>query len=203
MTSHDSHGNDEALDAVVQDAVLALRTPVAPRPAARAALTSALRSAAVAPAPAPGRAEQRSRARWFTTPRAVRMSPLTMLAAASLLVVSASVITARVGRRAAGKSVAVQTGTRTPERPGQVVRFTLAAPAAHRVSLVGDFNGWDPAATRLENKDGTWTVVIPVTPGRHQYGFVIDGSQWIADPAAAQSADSDFGTRNSVMYVGG
>jgi 1,4-alpha-glucan branching enzyme len=84
----------------------------------------------------------------------------------------------------------------------QVVRFSLSAPQARQVSLVGDFNGWDPAATALQERDGTWTVVIPVAPGRHQYGFVIDGTEWIADPEAARTADADFGTANSVVYVG-
>jgi len=129
-------------------------------------------------------------------------SPLTLLAAATLLIVGASLITARVTGRAPADRLALRPGSGL-ESTREVVRFTLSAPQARRVSLVGDFNGWDPAATALQNRDGMWTVVIPVTPGRHQYGFVIDGSQWIADPGAAQSADSDFGTPNSVVYVGG
>jgi hypothetical protein len=35
------------------------------------------------------------------------------------------------------------------------------------------------------------------------YGFVVDGSRWIPDPAAPQSDDGDFGSANSVVYVGG
>jgi hypothetical protein len=206
MTRLDSAGDDDALDAVLQDAVGALRSPVAPSAAARDALTSALRgerAAAMPAAPVAPRQLRAARSRWLTTPFALRASPLTMLAAATVLVAATSVITARITRGAEGDGAPGRAQAAGMDGAPQIVRFTLAAPQARRVSLVGDFNGWDPAATTLQNKDGMWTVVIPVSAGRHQYGFVIDGSEWIADPAAAQSADADFGTQNSVMYVGG
>ncbi len=209
MTRLDSTGDDDALDAVLQDAVRALRSPVTPRTVARDALASALRGerASVAPSvPGPSGLSHRApfgRTRWATTPYVLRASPVTMLAAATLLIVTTAVVTARVTSRTAEMGAAAGAQAARTGGAGQIVRFTLAAPQARRVSLVGDFNGWDPAATTLQNKDGMWTVVIPVSAGRHQYGFVIDGSEWIPDPAAAQSADSDFGTQNSVMYVGG
>lgn len=203
MTQHDLSGEDDALDALVRDELVALRRPVTPRPAAISALKSAIRADAASAAAPMARIERQSRARWFTTPHALRASPLALLAAASLLIVCTSAITVTVTGRAASDGVALAPARPESARAGEAVRFTLAAPSARRVSLVGDFNGWDPTATTLQQRDGMWTVVIPVTPGRHQYGFVVDGTQWIADPAAAQSADSDFGTRNSVMYVGG
>jgi 1,4-alpha-glucan branching enzyme len=83
-----------------------------------------------------------------------------------------------------------------------VVRFTLRAPDASKVSLVGDFNAWDPTATRLEKHGETWTILVPVMPGRHQYGFVVDGTRWIADPAAPTTPDNEFGSPNSVLFVG-
>lgn len=201
--------NDSELDPLLADAVSELRTPVPARASARAALSAALAAEArpaearprltvssAAPAPRPA-----ARLGWLTTGRSVRVSPLGLLAAASLLIAGTAAVTARLGTAAAPGVVA---GAPTAPVPvtAQVVRFSLAAPQAHQVSLVGDFNGWDPSATALQQQDGTWTVVIPVTPGRHQYGFVVDGSTWIADPGAARSADMDFGTPNSVVYVG-
>lgn len=201
MTRHDSADDaEDALDPVLQDAVHALREPVHARREARAALASALTSATPEPRQEPRRTPLRP-ARWFTTPRPIRMSPVGMLAAATLLVVCGALLPSRL-RVARSDSNAAARSTAPGTNGGQVVRFSLVAPDARRVSLVGDFNGWDPAATALQQRDGTWTVVIPVTPGRHQYGFVVDGSTWIADPAAARSADSDFGTPNSVVYVG-
>ena len=48
-----------------------------------------------------------------------------------------------------------------PEEDG--VRFTVWAPYAKRVAVVGDFNDWDGARHRLaeEGTTGVWTGVVP------------------------------------------
>lgn len=86
----------------------------------------------------------------------------------------------------------------------RVVQFVLVAPSASRVSLVGDFNGWDARATPLNQAStrGLWAVEIPLEPGRHAYAFVVDGSAWVADPAAARAPGDDFGAPSSVIVVG-
>jgi hypothetical protein len=85
------------------------------------------------------------------------------------------------------------------------VKFVLVAPQAARVSLVGDFNRWDPAATPMERTPtgGTWSVVIPLTAGRHEYAFVVDGKQWLPDPSAPLAPVDGFGAPNSVVLVRG
>ena len=82
------------------------------------------------------------------------------------------------------------------------VRFELYAPGAHRVALAGTFNRWDPAATPLSRVDpkGVWTVTLPLSAGQHQYGFIVDGRDWVIDPAAP-TVDDGFGRRNSVVSV--
>ena len=82
------------------------------------------------------------------------------------------------------------------------VRFAVMAAGAARVSLVGDFNGWDPAATplRLASDGRTWVAMLPMRSGRHTYAFVIDG-EVVADPSAPRAADDDFGTPSSLMLV--
>jgi 1,4-alpha-glucan branching enzyme len=84
----------------------------------------------------------------------------------------------------------------------RVVRFTLRAPGARRVAIVGDFNRWDPAATPLAAAAGRWEVEVPLTPGRHAYAFVVDGRRWVLDPAAPSERDPDFGREHSVTVVG-
>jgi len=80
--------------------------------------------------------------------------------------------------------------------------FVLTAPHAVRVAVVGDFNDWDPHATPLERLGAdAWGVMVPLRPGRYRYSFVLDGSRWIADPAAPQSSDDDFGPRSSVLTI--
>lgn len=92
-------------------------------------------------------------------------------------------------------------GNRGAARP---VPFVLTAANAARISIVGDFNDWDPAATPLQRVDGQgWWVVVNLRPGRYRYSFVVDGTRWIADPSAPRAADNDFGTENSVVTISG
>lgn len=86
----------------------------------------------------------------------------------------------------------------------QPVQFMFVAPAATRVSLVGEFNDWDPEATPMVRAPGgTWRVALPLARGRHVYAFVVDGSSWVADPAAPLAPERWFGTSNSVVLVNG
>jgi hypothetical protein len=83
------------------------------------------------------------------------------------------------------------------------VRFTLVAPNASHVSLVGDFNGWNAGALPLRRStDGTWEVEVPLAPGRYAYSFVVDGAL-ARDPSAPQAPVDDFGGTNSVVMVKG
>jgi hypothetical protein len=88
---------------------------------------------------------------------------------------------------------------------GPTVEFRISAPGASTVALVGDFNEWNTSATplRATERDGVWSVTIPLAPGRHEYAFVVDGQRWLADPAAPRAPSSDFGTPNSVVTVMG
>ncbi|HEX7979234.1 MAG TPA: isoamylase early set domain-containing protein [Gemmatimonadaceae bacterium] len=84
------------------------------------------------------------------------------------------------------------------------VQLVLRAPAAHRVSVVGDFNGWDAHATTLERDpaSGLWSGTVALLPGRHVYAFIVDDSIWMRDPRMPQSRDADFGRPGSVLLVG-
>jgi transposase InsO family protein len=85
----------------------------------------------------------------------------------------------------------------------RIVRFVLAAPRASRVTVVGDFNDWDPGATPMRRRTaGAWVASIPLPPGRHVYAFIVDGDRWVPDPAAPLAPEDGFGIRNSVIVVG-
>jgi hypothetical protein len=83
------------------------------------------------------------------------------------------------------------------------VQFVLSAPGARRVALVGDFNAWAPDAHPLVDPtgQGAWEVTVPLPPGRHVYGFLVDGERWVADPRAPRARDDDFGREGSVVLV--
>jgi hypothetical protein len=83
-------------------------------------------------------------------------------------------------------------------------QFVLRNAAAHRVSVVGDFNGWNPSGAPLVRSAGgdLWSTTIPVAPGRHTYGFMIDDSVFTLDPRAPKTRDPDLGVEGSVIIVG-
>jgi 1,4-alpha-glucan branching enzyme len=73
------------------------------------------------------------------------------------------------------------------------VRFAVWAPNAQRVSVVGDFNGWDgrrhPMRKRVEA--GVWELFIPRLPVGTIYKYEILGPHGMlplkADPVALQA----------------
>ena len=85
-------------------------------------------------------------------------------------------------------------------------QFVFRSASARRVSLVGDFNGWNAAsAPMVRAADGDlWSVTIPVAPGRHTYGFMVNDSVFALDPDArvARARDPDLGVEGSVVIVG-
>ncbi|HUF26832.1 MAG TPA: isoamylase early set domain-containing protein [Gemmatimonadaceae bacterium] len=142
---------------------------------------------------------------WLLRPRSFQITPLTGLAAAAAFaaIVVAGSVALRPQGEMPGTAPVVAAVADTPAV--QVVRFVLQAPAASHVSLVGDFNEWNPAATPLEvvASEGVWTVSVSLPLGRHVYAFVVDGAEWVPDPAAPKALGDDFGVPNSVITVGG
>lgn len=85
----------------------------------------------------------------------------------------------------------------------QLVTFRLDRPRASAVTVVGDFNQWNAHATRLaRDANGAWTAVVPLTPGRHAYRFVVDDSLRVLDPRAPAERDAELGVARSVVVVG-
>ncbi len=59
--------------------------------------------------------------------------------------------------------------------------FTVVAPGAQRVFLVGDFNNWNPTLERMDRIGDTFEVRLFMLPGSYHYKYVVDGT-WMADP---------------------
>ena len=86
----------------------------------------------------------------------------------------------------------------------QVVNVTmrLHAPEAHRVAIAGTFNKWKTDTHVLtKQKNGIWTISLPLKPGEHSYMFVVDGKAWVTDPNADAYRDDGFGNKNAVKRV--
>jgi hypothetical protein len=190
----------DALDPNVQWIVSESRRPVVVDAAARARLLAAVRAAP--------RPERPSRVRaWLLQPRNFVIPPLAGLAAAAGLVgigIISGLVLNRDGRNPIDQVSPDVVDTQLPDTSrARVVKFVLIAPQAARVAVVGDFNGWDEAATpAVKQPDGTWSTFVTLYPGRHVYSFIVDG-QFIPDPAAPMAPDDGFGNNNSVIVVGG
>lgn len=130
-----------------------------------------------------------------------QFTPVTAIAAALVCMISGAALN-DVIRRSATSSRSADVAVMPVSTQTIGVRFSVMAPGAHRVSLVGDFNGWNADATPLElARDGqTWTTLLPLAAGRHAYAFVIDG-QVVRDPTAPQAPEEDFGVPNSLVLV--
>ncbi len=80
-------------------------------------------------------------------------------------------------------------------------QFSVAAREAKQVSLVGDFNGWDPAVTPLRKmQDGSWIGTALLRPGHHTYAYMIDGVI-VPDPRAVNVRDRDYDVIVSTIVV--
>jgi hypothetical protein len=86
----------------------------------------------------------------------------------------------------------------------QPVQLVFHSADARRVSVVGDFTGWDErrAAMTRDPASGLWSITLALRPGRHVYAFLVDDSVWVRDPRAPVAADADFGRPGSVLLVG-
>jgi hypothetical protein len=195
-------------DAVIERIARAARRPVEMDESARERLIAAI---AVEPPP---RRELRPWRR-FVAPRPMLMSPIAGLALAAGLVGVGVVTGLLLQDRSAGVPLtasepSIPAAQSVPTRPAvssseSRMTFVLVAPHARDVAVVGDFNDWDATVTPMQRTPtgGTWSVTVPLTPGRHIYSFVVDGSTWVPDPAAPLAPDDGFGGSNSVVLVGG
>ena len=86
-----------------------------------------------------------------------------------------------------------------PATPG--VTFMLVAPQASSVSVVGTFNDWDPGKNPMtRDSQGRWSVRLPLSPGRYEYQFLVDG-KFLTDPNALEKDRDGFGHENAVLRL--
>lgn len=193
---HEQHASEAApLERIAE----VLREPVPVRSEWRAGI---FREIELIPAPS---ARHPTGGHWW------RLRPVTAIAAGLACALVGAGVTTLVfgnGRRVVSPD-ALTSLTATMPLPGELVgrsmvRFVFVAPYASRVSLVGDFNGWNPSTLPMRRSaDGrAWLLDVPLAPGRHVYSFVVDGDL-TADPAAPRAGDDDFGVPSSVVLVTG
>ncbi len=104
-------------------------------------------------------------------------------------------------------AVGLSLGLRGRERAVRdtvTVQLVFEAPEAQEVSVVGDWNRWDPEAQRMNgpNGDGRWRIEIHVQKGREfRYQFLVDGEHWLPDPEAPLRVEDGFGGFSSILQI--
>ena len=141
---------------------------------------------------------------WWRKEWVIRLSPRVGVAIAAGLTAIIALSTVAVGSRISARSQPARRAQAATARDTvQLVRFVFVDSGASSVALVGDFNEWTRGVTQLKpsGAPGVWSVLVPLTSGRHEYAFIVNGSRWVADPLAVKSSD-DFGTESSVIRIG-
>jgi 1,4-alpha-glucan branching enzyme len=94
---------------------------------------------------------------------------------------------------------------KTPLTNKKKIKVTFEMPpecGASTVTVVGDFNNWDKAATPMKKrkKDGVFATALTLTAGEvYQFRYWLDGSHWENDWAADDYVPNGYGEDNSVV----
>jgi hypothetical protein len=88
---------------------------------------------------------------------------------------------------------------RTNVRGGQQVEFVVESDSP--VSVVGDFNDWDPERGVLDaNDEGLQTTSTVLAPGRYAFRYLRDG-HFFDDPHADAFEPNGYGQFHGVLIV--
>ncbi len=91
-------------------------------------------------------------------------------------------------------------------RGGDAIKVTFALPAAEvvqPVSVLGDFNGWDPLATPLKKRsNGTVSATVELVPGQEvRFKYLAADGQWFCDPDTECVVHDEYHTVDSLLVV--
>lgn len=81
------------------------------------------------------------------------------------------------------------------------VLFRTYKPEAKIISLVGDFNGWNPEHDIMKRgADGIWRLEKRLSAGTYRYKFIVDG-EWIPDLFNPESSSDSAGDICSIVKI--
>ncbi len=78
--------------------------------------------------------------------------------------------------------------------------FLYEASDAASVRVTGSFCDWADGYVLKKDKKGVWKASVSLSPGRHEYRFVVDG-EWRDDPRARQRVPNTYGGENAVVEI--
>lgn len=86
------------------------------------------------------------------------------------------------------------------------VKVTFVVPLSdceQPVSVVGDFNQWDPLATPLRKRsNGTRSASIDLSEGSaHRFKYLADGGEWFCDDDADDFVENEYSSVDSLIVL--
>lgn len=95
---------------------------------------------------------------------------------------------------------------REPIKQSDQVKVTFIIPhdpAQPRVSVVGDFNGWDPSVTPLiKRANNTRSASVVLDPGQHyMFRYYSADGKWFNDEGADGLAPNEHGSHNCLIIT--
>lgn len=89
---------------------------------------------------------------------------------------------------------------------GKQVKITFIVPdtpETGRISVVGDFNEWDPEANKLVRRSNNTRSVALVLESGKQYAFryYTEEGEWFNDEDADGFAENEHGSQNCILHT--
>lgn len=86
----------------------------------------------------------------------------------------------------------------------RTIELVFYSPAQNpqTVAVAGDFSDWNSLIMERV-KENYWKITIRLRPGKYEYGFLVDGREWVPDPNAPRRISDGFGNYNSVLVIDG
>ena len=89
---------------------------------------------------------------------------------------------------------------------GEAVKVTFAPPVSEvdqSVSVLGDFNGWDPYAHPLKkHSNGTRSATVELTAGQAlRFKYLAADGTWFCEPDADTVVHDEYHTIDSLLVV--
>jgi len=77
------------------------------------------------------------------------------------------------------------------------------AVSAKKVSVLGDFNGWNREANPMNHlKNGSFKLTLKLEKDHtYQFRYLINDKKWENDPEADEQVPNYLGDRNSLIHV--
>ena len=95
---------------------------------------------------------------------------------------------------------------REQTKTGDQVKVTFIIPNdpnQPRVSVVGDFNGWDPKANPLQKRsNNTRSASVMLEPNRrYAFRYYVSNGEWFNDEAADAYEPNEHGSQNCIIIT--